>query len=162
MKNAYVIIMLIFLHVHLHFSHVKKYILPYQSREKRVRKVDDQTIFWDPTFYSKEVSFIRVNTSNPAEAARYSTTHPASNVMLAYPLDTCMFSIGFSITDANIKVVLQKVLASKQQKPIAVHANVMSGHRQKKSGVIKQDLWLAGNGWQCVDKLNNWLEKTYW
>ena len=136
-----------------------------------MEKVDDQTIFWDSSFYPKEVQFVRVNASNPSEVVYYDTNNHhlssiSGNVMLAFPLDSCLFSIGFTIVDANVKAIMQQVLTSRKQKPIAVNANVMSGHKNKKSNVMKQNLWIAESGWRCrnsKDEGNStWFYNTYY
>ena len=121
-------------------------------------KVDDQTIFWDSSFYTKDVKLVRVNTSKSSDVAFYTnqTYRPNKGLMVTYPLDSCMFSVGS--TNPDNKKIITAVLKMRHKKPIALHANFINGHAMKKTSMIDNDLWLAGQNWTCIEKPTTYFQ----
>lgn len=122
-------------------------------------KIDDQTIFWDSSFYTKGVKLVRVNSSKSSDVAFYANqSHRPTNkgVMITYPLDSCMFSVGS--TNPSNKKIITAVLKSRHKKPIALHANFLNGHTEKKTSMIDNELWLVAKNWTCIEKPTTYFQ----
>jgi hypothetical protein len=85
-----------------------------------------------------------------AEIDNYMLTHnlKRENVIVHCPLDECMFSSGaIGNYDAiNLKELKTQLYYRSNMQSYTIHANIISGHREKQKHLMSNNLWIATEG----------------